>query len=69
MRGGPSGHLGTSPPKCEFSKLCQLISTPEDCLSNDMEGVRFLHDVKPNMREKFCTSLYLWVTCCTTLLQ
>ena len=52
MRGGPSGHLGTSPPKCEFSKLCQLISTPEGCLSNDMEGVRFLHDVKPNMCEK-----------------
>ena len=53
MRGGPSGRLGTSPPpKREFSKLCQLINTPEGCLPNDMEGVHFLHDVKPNMREK-----------------
>ena len=54
IRGGPSGHLGNSPapPKREFSKLCQLVNTPEGCSPNDMEGVCFLHDVKPNMREK-----------------
>ena len=53
MRGGPSGRLGTSPPpKCEFSKLCQSVNTPEGCSPNDMEGMRFLHNVKPNMCEK-----------------
>ena len=51
MRGGPSGHPSPAP-KHEFSKLCTLINTPEGCAPNDMEGVRYLHDIKPNMREK-----------------
>ena len=55
MRGGagPSGRFGNSPPpKREFSNLGLLIKTPDGCSQNDMDGVRFLRDVKPNMREK-----------------
>ena len=44
--------------KCEFSKLCQLINTPEG-YSPNMEGVCFLHDVKPNMREKILSGFVL----------
>ena len=51
--GGPSSR-GMTPAlaRRKFSKLCQLINTPEGSSPNDMEGVRFLHDVKPNMKEK-----------------
>ena len=55
MRGGagPSGRFGNAPPpKLEFSNLGLLIKTPEGCSPNDMDGVHFLRDVKPNMREK-----------------
>ena len=54
MRGGagPSGHFGNAPPKREFSNLGLLIKTPEGCSQNDMDGVHFLRDVKPNMHEK-----------------
>ena len=51
--GGPSGRFGNAPPpKHEFSNLGLLIKTPEGCSPNDMDGVHFLRDVKPNMREK-----------------
>ena len=57
MKGGSgprpgTGVTGLTLAKCEFSKLCQLITNPKGFGPNDMEGVRFLHDVKPNMCDK-----------------
>ena len=50
---GPSGCFGNAPPpKREFSNLGLLIKIPEGCSQNDMDGLRFLRDVKPNMHEK-----------------